>query len=41
MKSNWIKFAIFLAILIAGFGIQKGIEATEKEPEKKEEANRS
>ncbi|WP_412973278.1 efflux RND transporter periplasmic adaptor subunit [Glaciecola sp. MF2-115] len=39
MKSNWIKFAIFLAILVGGFGIMKGIEATEKEPEKKEEVD--
>lgn len=39
MKNNWIKFAVFLAILIAGIGIQKGIEATEKDAEEKEEVD--
>jgi RND family efflux transporter MFP subunit len=39
MNSNWIKFAIFLVILIIGFGLQKGIEATEREPEEKAEVD--
>jgi RND family efflux transporter MFP subunit len=39
MKSTWLKFLIFVVILVVGFAIQQGILASEPEPEQKEEVD--
>jgi len=39
MKSTWLKFSVFLVVIAVGFAIQMGIEASEKEPESKDEVD--
>ena len=39
MKSTWFKFSIFLIVIAVGFAIQMSIEASEKEPENKDEVD--
>ncbi len=39
MNSTWYKFSIFVIILIVGVAIQQGIQASESEPQQKEEVD--